>query len=98
MIGMLRRSRLRSALIWVWVSVPVGWVLMVEFMIDSTSVEGVLEHLILTLIPWAGIVVLSYNVVRRFREIHLGIDKSRLQRVPRSLRIAPRNSILRARP
>lgn len=73
-LGMLRRSRLRSALIWIWVSVPVGWVLMVEFMIGSTQVEGVLEHLILTLVPWAGIVVLSYNLVRRFREIHLGID------------------------
>jgi purine-cytosine permease-like protein len=73
-LGMLRRSRLRSALIWIWVSVPVGWVLMVEFMIDSTQVEGVLEHLILTLVPWAGIVVLSYNLVRRLREIHLGVD------------------------
>ena len=73
-LGLLRRSRLRSALIWTWVSVPVGWVLMVVFMTDFTSVEVVLEHLMLMLIPWAGIVVLSYNVVRRFREIHLRID------------------------
>lgn len=73
-LGLLRRSRLRSALIWIWVLVPVGWVLMVEFMTETTLVEVVLVHLILTLIPWAGIVVLSYNLVRRFREIHLGID------------------------
>jgi hypothetical protein len=73
-LGLLRRSRLRSALIWIWVSVPVGWVLIVALMTHTTLVEVVLEHLILTLISWAGIVVLSYNLVRRFREIHLGID------------------------
>ena len=48
--------------------------IMVEFMTDFTSVEVVLEHLILTLFPWAAIVVLSYNLVRRVREIHLGVD------------------------
>jgi len=72
-LGFLPRSRLRSALIWAWVSVPVGLVLLVGFMTDFTPVEVPVELLIATLIPWAGIVVLSYNLVRRFREIHLGI-------------------------
>jgi purine-cytosine permease-like protein len=61
-------------LIWAWVSVPVGLVLLLGIMTDFTPVEVQVELLIGTLIPWAGIVVLSYNLVRRFREIHLGID------------------------
>ncbi|MDB5697877.1 MAG: hypothetical protein JWN69_681 [Alphaproteobacteria bacterium] len=71
-LGFLPRSYLRSILIWAWVLVPLIFSLVYTRSFDELGI-GIAFGVTL-LIPWAGIAVLSYNLVRRFREIHLGID------------------------
>lgn len=71
-LGFLPRSHLRSVLIWVWVFVPLILSLVYTRSFDELGI-GIAMAVIL-IIPWGGIAVLSYNLVRRFREIHPGID------------------------
>lgn len=71
-LGFLPRSHLRSILIWAWVLVPLIFSLVYARSFDELGFS--IAFAVILIIPWAGIVVLSYNLVRRFREIHLGID------------------------
>lgn len=80
-LGCLRRSRLRSGLIWTWSLIPIGFVALIALIAlvasdgDMASGLSFLAILLVAmLLPWAGLVLLSYNLVRRFREIHLGVE------------------------
>jgi hypothetical protein len=72
-LGLLRRSSLRTWLICGWTLLPL-LVVSTLFLFDP-SVEGLsFLGLLLAgmLIPWAVLTVLSYNLVRRVREIMAG--------------------------
>lgn len=71
-LGFLPRSHLRSGLIWAWVFAPLILSLVYTRSFDELGI-GIAMAVIL-IIPWGGIAVLSYNLVRRFREIQPGID------------------------
>jgi hypothetical protein len=72
-LGSLRRSRLRMLLIWIWSLLPL--LLVASVPVVSRSFDGwpfLILLLIALLLPWATLTILSYNLVRRFREIQAG--------------------------
>lgn len=77
-IGLLPRSRFRMALIWSWALMPlVLAAVAVGFaeagqLASSTSFMGM--FLLATLLPWAGLSLVPYNLVRRWRELRAGIN------------------------
>jgi hypothetical protein len=77
LIGTLRRSRLRSILIWVWALAPilvVGPAVAVGSGWDSSgSLPFMLIIGLVVGVPWNVLVLLSYNLARRFREVRAGL-------------------------
>ena len=71
--GFLRASRLRSLLIWTWSLLPlllIGFIFLVNRSTDGWPFLMLL--LAFLLLPWATLTTLSYNLVRRSREIKAG--------------------------
>lgn len=77
LIGMLRTSRLRSVLICVWAVAPfliAGPTVAVSSGRDSSgSLPFMLTIGLAVGVPWNVLVLLSYNLVRRFREVKVGL-------------------------
>ena len=79
-LGLPPRSRLRSILIWGWACVPLA--LATYIYVGSAIHRGYMagsEFVVLlifapVLIPWLGLVAFFYNLVRRLREIHTGVE------------------------
>jgi hypothetical protein len=77
-IGLLPRSHIRSLLIWAWAMVPLAVVTAALSFTEAgqlgSSLSFVGLFLLVSLLPWAGLALLPYNLVRRLREIRSGVD------------------------
>ncbi|MFD1612829.1 hypothetical protein ACFSCW_13565 [Sphingomonas tabacisoli] len=81
-LGLLPRGRTRVALVTLWVGLPVMivcWACVVSSFdgegFDWVGFFGPLAVFTLFLLPpWALLTLLPFNLVRRFRDIHAGID------------------------
>jgi Na+/H+-dicarboxylate symporter len=80
-LAALPRSRSRTALIWGWCLAPVILALGVMAALISQSAEQVgfsatffAVFVVFALPLWSGLALIPYHFVRRWREIHAGID------------------------
>ena len=81
-LAFLRRSRTRSILIVIWTALPflVALASNIATVFDSHSFDGTAffgftaVFTLLLLPPWALLTLLPFNLVRRWREITVGVD------------------------
>lgn len=82
-LGALPRSRIRSVSIWTWALIPLAVAAAALCFTDSgqlgSSLSFVGLFLLASMLPWAGLVLLPYNLVRRARELHAGVDYRRVR-------------------
>ncbi|WP_426263960.1 hypothetical protein [Sphingomonas sp. PWP1-2] len=76
-IGLLPRSRVRSILIWIWALTPltvaVGALGVTEAGQLGSSLSFVGIFVLASLLPWAGLSLLPYHLVRRLRQRQFGV-------------------------
>jgi len=76
-IGLLPRSRVRSVLIWIWALTPltvaVGALGVTEAGQLGSSLSFVGFLVLASLLPWAGLSLLPYHLVRRLRQRQFGV-------------------------
>lgn len=81
-LALLRRSRTRTILIVIWTALPflVALAANVATIFGSQSFDGIavfgftVVFTLLLLPPWALLTLLPFNLVRRWREIAVGLD------------------------
>jgi hypothetical protein len=77
-IGLLPRSCVRSVLIWTWAMAPLAAAVATLSFTEAgqlgSSLSFVGLFLLASMLPWAGLALLPYNLMRRVRELRFGVD------------------------